>query len=71
MIVCICMRVSDREIRSRIGDGAASVEELQLETGCGTRCGKCLPHVERELQGRCGVASTAHCTTGRLESECR
>ncbi|MEC5399629.1 (2Fe-2S)-binding protein [Uliginosibacterium sp. H1] len=48
MIVCVCKRVSDRQLRALARDGVTSVCEMQLETGCGTCCGKCLPMV-REI----------------------
>ena len=46
MIVCVCKAVSDRHLGQLVRSGVDSVEELQLETGCGTCCGKCLPQVE-------------------------
>lgn len=41
MIVCVCRRVSDRDIERALHAGAASFEEVQLETGAGTCCGRC------------------------------
>ncbi|MGI4816302.1 MAG: (2Fe-2S)-binding protein [Janthinobacterium lividum] len=41
MIVCVCKAVSDRVIRARIADGAATFEELQMELGVAACCGKC------------------------------
>jgi bacterioferritin-associated ferredoxin len=41
MIVCICLRVSDRDIAREVRDGCASFDALQLELGVGTRCGAC------------------------------
>jgi bacterioferritin-associated ferredoxin len=40
MIVCICHRVSDRDIQRHVG-ACASFDELQIETGVATRCGRC------------------------------
>lgn len=48
MIVCVCKRVSDRQIRALAREGVCCVAEMQMETGCGTCCGQCLP-VVREL----------------------
>jgi bacterioferritin-associated ferredoxin len=41
MIVCVCHRVSDRDIARAAQDGCASFEELQFELSVATACGKC------------------------------
>jgi bacterioferritin-associated ferredoxin len=41
MYVCLCMGVSDREIRRAIDEGACSTSEVMVCTGAGTRCGSC------------------------------
>lgn len=41
MIICVCHRVSDRQIACAVRDGCASFEELQSELGVATRCGAC------------------------------
>lgn len=41
MIVCICHRVSDRDIAREVRDGCTSFEALQDELRVGTRCGAC------------------------------
>lgn len=41
MIVCVCRRVSDREIQRQAAAGVSSFDELQMETGLATCCGRC------------------------------
>ncbi len=41
MIVCVCLRVSDRDIRRQAQDGCHSFDELQMATGVSTCCGRC------------------------------
>jgi bacterioferritin-associated ferredoxin len=41
MIVCICHRVSDRDIARAARDGCPSFDDLQVDIGVGTCCGKC------------------------------
>ena len=41
MIVCVCRRVSDHEIRRAVGQGCSSFAELQQTLGVATGCGKC------------------------------
>ena len=41
MIVCVCHRVSDRDIEREVRHGCASFEELQDELRVGTACGCC------------------------------
>jgi len=41
MIVCICHRVSDRDIAHAARHGCASFDELQDDLGVATACGAC------------------------------
>jgi bacterioferritin-associated ferredoxin len=41
MIICVCHRISDRDIARTVRDGCASFDELQFELAVATRCGKC------------------------------
>jgi bacterioferritin-associated ferredoxin len=40
MIVCVCRRISDREI-ARHARAGLSFDEIQLELGVATHCGQC------------------------------
>ena len=40
MIVCVCRRVSDREIARRAHEGM-TFDEVQFELGVATQCGQC------------------------------
>lgn len=41
MIVCVCRRVSDRDIERHARGGCASFDDLQMETGVASCCGNC------------------------------
>jgi len=41
VIVCVCHRVSDRDIEREVRQGCGSFEELQDELRVGTACGRC------------------------------
>jgi bacterioferritin-associated ferredoxin len=41
MIVCICHRVSDRDIARAVGQGCTSFDALQDELRVATACGAC------------------------------
>lgn len=41
MIICICHRVSDRDIARSVREGCDSFEELQAELAVATGCGAC------------------------------
>ncbi len=41
MIVCVCRRVSDRDIARAVKNGCTSFDELQFELGVATGCGAC------------------------------
>ena len=58
MIVCICHRVSDRDIAREVRSGCADFASLQDELRVGTGCGACLEHAEatflEHAAGACG-----------------
>lgn len=59
MIVCVCRRISDREI-ARHARAGLGFEEIQLELGVATQCGQC-ESCAREVVAQCqGNCTTAH-----------
>ncbi len=52
MIVCVCRRVSDREI-ARHAHAGLSFDEIQFELGVATQCGRC-ESCARDVVARCG-----------------
>ncbi|MGZ5180101.1 MAG: (2Fe-2S)-binding protein [Ramlibacter sp.] len=55
MIVCVCRRVSDREI-SRHARAGMSFDDIQFELGVATQCGQC-EGCARDIVAQC--SSTA------------
>jgi bacterioferritin-associated ferredoxin len=53
MIVCVCHRVSDRDIARAAREGCASFEELQFELGVATACGRCSDCARETLDHHC------------------
>lgn len=51
MIVCVCNRISDREITRHVHAGM-NFDDLQLELGVATCCGRC-ESCARELVQQC------------------
>jgi bacterioferritin-associated ferredoxin len=49
MIVCVCRRVSDQQIREAVAGGAHSLECLQFDLGVATQCGRCADCASRVL----------------------
>ena len=41
MYVCLCLGVTEQDIRETIAEGASSLDEVMYCTGAGTRCGSC------------------------------
>lgn len=54
MIVCVCNRVSDREIARHVQAGL-DFSDIQLELGVATQCGQC-EGCARELVDQCAAA---------------
>lgn len=46
MLVCICNRISDRDIRSAIHEGASGLSDVKAGLGVGSCCGQCIPFAE-------------------------
>ena len=61
MIVCLCQRVSDREIARHARNGM-SFDEIQLELGVATQCGCC---------GQCAqdIVTQCHAEVAALRQE--
>ncbi len=62
MIVCVCRKVSDRQIRQAVAEGADSLECLQFELGVATQCGRCADCAMRLLSDAAG-GPLAHATS--------
>lgn len=57
MIVCVCNRISDRDIARHVQAGM-DFSDIQLELGVGTCCG-CCETCARELVAACSQSNTA------------
>jgi bacterioferritin-associated ferredoxin len=64
MIVCVCRRVSDREI-ARHARAGMSFDEIQFELGVATQCGNC-ESCARDVVAQCAShhpVAALHCET--------
>jgi bacterioferritin-associated ferredoxin len=59
MYVCLCHRVTDRQIRNLARAGVSTIEELQEQTCLGQGCGCCLLEAEEILGEHQPVRSRA------------
>ena len=66
MIVCVCRRISDHQIRAAAAEGAHSLECLQFDLGVATQCGRCADCASRVLcDARAGAGGQPHGTSIR------
>jgi bacterioferritin-associated ferredoxin len=69
MIVCVCRRISDREI-ARQARAGMSFDDIQFELGVATQCGQC-EGCARDIVAQCcasqPVAAINDATTQRAE----
>ena len=42
MVVCVCRRVSDHQIRAQVAEGAGTLREISRSLGVGSQCGRCV-----------------------------
>ena len=59
MIVCICHRVSDRDIAREVKAGCRDFNELQDELRVGTACGACTDCARQTFDVQLRAQSTA------------
>jgi bacterioferritin-associated ferredoxin len=59
MIVCVCRRVSDREITRHVRAGM-DFDEIQFELGVATQCGQC-ECCAREVVAQCRATQPVAC----------
>ncbi|MCZ2406256.1 MAG: (2Fe-2S)-binding protein [Burkholderiales bacterium] len=58
MIVCVCHRISDREI-ARQAHAGLSFDDIQFELGVATQCGCCEETARAVVSQCCAQAPTA------------
>ena len=49
MYICICNAITERDVRECARRGCCSLDELSVELGVGTSCGKCRPTAKEIL----------------------
>jgi bacterioferritin-associated ferredoxin len=67
MIVCVCHRVSDREIARHVRAGLG-FDDIQLELGVATQCGQC-EGCARDVVAQCSAShpvAALHCDSGSV-----
>ena len=58
MIVCVCHRVSDKEIHHHASEGK-SFEDIQIDLGVATQCGRCALTAREVLNDALGEQAMA------------
>ncbi len=55
MYICICNAITDRQIRSAVAAGAASLSEVSMQLGVGAGCGCCREAAQQVIRdAACG-----------------
>jgi bacterioferritin-associated ferredoxin len=60
MYVCLCNRITDRQVRTQAAGGNCTLGSVHNSLGISPKCGKCLPmmrDIVREHKGQAGGAS--------------
>jgi bacterioferritin-associated ferredoxin len=61
MIVCLCNRISDRQVRAQAAGGDCTVSSVHRSLGVAPKCCKCLPMM-RDIVRECGGQTRAAAT---------
>ncbi len=65
MIVCVCHRVTDRDIAREARGGCRSFDELQDTLRVATACGACLECAQDTFAGACSGQGPCHAWPAR------
>ena len=68
MIVCVCRRVSDREI-ARHARAGMDFDDIQFELGVATQCGQC-EGCARDIVAQCNPAHAIAALNKECEGAC-
>jgi bacterioferritin-associated ferredoxin len=63
MIVCVCQRVSDRDIERHAHNGCTSFDELQMDSGVASCCGRCTDCARSVFEAARSAAHRPHGAT--------
>ena len=61
MVICLCHRVSDRDIVRAAREGCSDFETLQEDLRVGTACGACLECARDEFDAHAGRCAERVC----------
>ncbi len=71
MIVCICHRVSDRDIHRVVHEGCRSFDDLQDELRVATACGACQGCAQQLFEAQVVACSNACASHGSMACAAR
>ena len=54
MIVCVCNRITEKEVREAAHKGARSPEAAYASVGCEVQCGCCLDYAQEVIDEELG-----------------
>ena len=57
MYICICEQVTDRQIKTAIDNGAASLRDLRNKLGVASQCGRCGCCAKAMLKEKTGTSA--------------
>ena len=57
MIVCVCNRITESEVREAAAKGARSPEAAYAKLGCEVQCGCCLDYAQEIIDEQIGKRS--------------
>ena len=53
MIVCVCNRITEKEVRKAARSGASTPEQAYASVGCEVQCGCCLDYARDLIDEEC------------------
>ena len=60
MIVCVCNRITEKEVREAARAGATSPEKAYSRLGCEVQCGCCLDYAQEMIDEERGKRPHLH-----------
>lgn len=59
MYVCICNALTEKQIRTVVGQDGCTTAKVYVRLGCAPQCGKCVPYVREMVNEHRAAANAA------------
>lgn len=63
MYICVCNRVTDRQIHETVAAGATTLRQVRKQLPIGTQCGRCMECASQLVKERAQLCAADACVS--------